>query len=121
MLRKAKSPVKFKFTRAGGSIIVSQVDIWRPTEKGWVLVDQVKFSDATQQEEAQEVELTPERYNCVFQCFVQESLNGRYDFVFAVQGKDTFADDGDVNTTPSNDDSKVYKDEFVLAVEEKTR
>jgi len=121
MLRKAKSPVELKFTRAGGSIIVAQVDIWRPTEEGWVLVDQVKFSDATQQEEAQDLKLTPDRYTCVFQCFVQESLNGRYDFAFSVEDKATFADDGDVNTTPSNDDSKVYKDEFVLAVEGKTR
>jgi len=121
MLRTAKSPAKFDFKRAGGSIIVSQVDIWKPTEAGWVLVNQAKFSDATQLIESQEVELAPDRYTCVFQCFVQESLNGRYDFALAVQGKKTFADSGDVNTTPSNDDSKVYKDEFVLAVERKTR
>ena len=121
MLRKAKSPVKLDFRRAGGSIIVSQVDIWKPTEEGWVLVDQAKFSDATQQLESRMVKLAPDRYTCVFQCFVQESLNGRYDFNLAVQGKETFADHGDVNTTTSNDDSKVYKDEFVLAVEGRTR
>jgi hypothetical protein len=121
MLRTAKSPVEFEFKRTGGSIIVSQVDIWKPTEERWVLVDQVKFSDATHQVESQKVKLAPDRYNCVFQCFVQESLNGRYDFALAVQSKETFTDHGDVNTTPSNDDSKIYKDEFVLAVEEKTR
>jgi len=117
MLRRAKSPAKFTFEREGGSIVVSQVDIWKPTEKRWVLVNQVKFSDATQPTESAEVELPPDRYTCVFQCFVQESLNGRYDFTLAVQGKKTFVDKGDVNTTPSNDDSKVYKDEFVLEIE----
>jgi hypothetical protein len=121
MLRTAESPVEFEFKRAGGSIIVSQIDIWKPTKKGWVLVNQVKFSDATQQMESQKLKLAPDRFTCVFQCFVQESLNGRYDFALAVQGQKTFADQGDVNTTPSNDDSKVYKDEFVLAVEGKTK
>lgn len=119
MLRTAKSPVKFEFTRGGGSIIVSQVDIWKATKERWVLINQVKFSDATKPTESQQLDLTPAQYTCVFQCFVQESLNGRYDFALSVQGTKTFADNGDVNTTPSNDDSKVYKDEFVLAVEEK--
>jgi hypothetical protein len=121
MLRKSKSPVKLDFKRAGGSIIVSQVDVWKPTEEGWVLVAQTKFSDATQQVESHQVRLDPDRYTCVFQCFVQESLNGRYEFALSVQGKETFVDHGDVNTTTSNDDSKVYKDEFVLMVEGRTR
>jgi hypothetical protein len=119
MLRISKSPAKFEFKRSGGSVITSVVDIWKPTEEGWVLIAQVKFPDVTQPVEAKEVELAPNRYTCVFQCFVQESLNGRYDFTLSVRGKKTFADSGDVNTTPSNDDSKVYKDEFVLEVERK--
>jgi hypothetical protein len=55
----------------------------------------------------------------VFKCFVEESLNGRYKFTFAVGGTDTYADEGDVNLTPADNDSKVFKDQFILAVKSK--
>jgi hypothetical protein len=52
----------------------------------------------------------------VFQCFVEESLNGKYEFRLDVAGEPTFADAGDVNTTAASNDSKVYKDQFVLEI-----
>lgn len=116
MLRKSKSPVALAFSRKGGSIILARVDIWKAKADDWVLVFTHEFRDPTQALESSSATLAKGTYAGVFQCFVQESLNGRYHFELAVGAKPTFADDGDVNTTPAKDDTKVFRDQFMLEV-----
>jgi hypothetical protein len=43
-------------------------------------------------------------------------LNGVYRFDLDIDGNTVFQDHGDVNTTSAKNDSKVYKDQFVLEV-----
>jgi len=116
MLRTSKSPVSFSFERSGGSLIVAQVDVWEATASDWKLAGQFKFNDATQAAQTQSGVLPKGSYTCIFQCFVQESLNGKYKFSFDVGSKTTYEDEGDVNTTSASNDSKVFKDQFVLEV-----
>jgi hypothetical protein len=116
MLRTAKSPVTFNFERSGGSLIVAQVDVWKATANDWKLAGQFKFTDATQPAQNLSGVLPKGSYTCIFQCFVQESLNGKYKFSFDVGSKTTYEDEGDVNTTAASNDSKVFKDQFVLEV-----
>jgi hypothetical protein len=92
------------------------VDIWRPEEDQWVQVAELEFNDPLLRSETLKRKLGAGQFTCVFQCFVEESLNGRYDFNFAVDGKPTFVDTGDVNTTSASNDSKIFKDQFILPV-----
>jgi len=117
MLRKVSSKFEMSFDRSGGAIVVARVDIWKPEEDQWRQVGALEFKNTLKATEKIREKLAPGQYTCVFQCFVQESLNGRYDFSFAVDGKATFVDTGDVNTTAASDDSKVFKDQFVLDVQ----
>jgi hypothetical protein len=117
MLRKSKSPVNFHFARAGGSKIIAHVDVWQATPSDWKHVSEVKFTQVTKPKESHAEPLPKGDYLCVFQCFVQESLNGKYDFKFDVAAKPTFLDAGDVNTTAATNDAKVFKDQFVLRVQ----
>jgi hypothetical protein len=117
MLRKVSSKFEMSFERSGGAIIVARVDIWQPTEEQWRQVAVLEFKNPLKTVEKIKEKLGAGQYTCVFQCFVQESLNGRYDFGFAVDGKPTFIDTGDVNTTAASDDSKVFKDQFILEVQ----
>lgn len=116
MFRTSKSPVTFAFERAGGSIIIGQIDVWKATSKDWQLVSQIKFSDVTAPSESKDETLPKGDYTCVFQCFVQESLNGKYEFELDVAKKSTYLDSGDCNTTSAPNDTKVYKDQFLLEV-----
>ena len=116
MLRKTKSPVPLEFKRSGDSIVQARADVWKAQADDWQLAASAPFLDATQASESAELSLPKGSYTCVFQCFVQESLNGRYTFDFAVDGKPTFADKGDVNTTPARDDRKQFQDQFILEV-----
>jgi hypothetical protein len=43
-------------------------------------------------------------------------VGGTFQFDLAVAGVSTFADQGDVNTTPSADDARRYDDLFTLVV-----
>lgn len=117
MLRKAKSPVAIDFKRQGGSIILARIDIWKAKVDGWTLLASEEFKDATRPSESVSLTLAKGSYTGVFQCFVQESLNGHYQFELSIGGKATFADNGDVNTTPAKDDTKVFKDQFILEVQ----
>jgi hypothetical protein len=117
MLRKSKSPVPFEFERSGGSLITARVDIWKATEDGWLAVGACEFNDPTAPNEQAQVKLDAGSYTCVFQCSVEESINGVYEFTLTVGGKATFADKGDVNTTMARDDQKVFKDQFILEVQ----
>lgn len=116
MLRKSKSPVSIDFKRQGGSIILARVDIWKAKANDWELVASEEFKSATKPTESATLSLAKGSYTGIFQCFVEESLNGRYHFELNVGGKPTFVADGDVNTTPANDDAKVFKDQFILEV-----
>lgn len=116
MLRKSTSPVSFQFKRSGGAIVLAQVDVWKAGAEDWTLVDTVAFNKAKLPEETAILALDPGSFTCVFQCFVTESINGKYAFAFAVAGQGTYADSGDVNTTPAKDDSKAFKDQFILEV-----
>jgi hypothetical protein len=116
MLRKSKSPVPMAFQRSGGSIVQARADVWKARADDWQLVASALFMDATQPSDSVDVTLPKGSYTCVFQCFVQESLNGRYAFDFTVDSQPTFADKGDVNTTPAKDDRKQFQDQFILEV-----
>lgn len=116
MLRKTTSPVSFDFAREGGSIILARVDIWKAKADGWELKASHEFKEAVKATESASLPLPKGSYTGIFQCFVQESLNGRYRFDFSVGGKATFLDEGDVNTTPAKDDTKVFKDQFIVEV-----
>lgn len=121
MLRTARSPVDISFSRSGGSIIVSRTDIWKAKDDGWELVDNADFNDPRMQSQTASLKLAPGTYTCVFQCFVEESVNGIYAFSLDIAGKPTMADKGDANTTPAKSDTKVFKDQFVLVVEGKKK
>ncbi len=116
MLRKVKKDFKMALKRGGGSIIGAEIDVWRPTANDWELVGRFIFSDAVQSTETINATLPSGAYSCVFQGFVTESINGRYDFDFSVAGKSTFISDGNVDTTPAKNDKQVFKDQFVLEV-----
>lgn len=116
MLRKSKAPVPLALSRAGGSIVRARTDVWKAHADDWRLVASALFDDVTEPSESVDVALPKGTYTCVFQCFVQESLNGRYTFEFVVDGHPTFADKGDVNTTGAKDDRKQFQDQFILEV-----
>lgn len=116
MLRKTKSPLPLTLQRSGGSIVKARADVWRAGADDWTLIGTAEFDDATKPAESFTLTLAKGSYTCVFQCLVQESLNGRYSFEFLVDGASTFADTGDVNTTPAKDDRKVFQDQFLLEV-----
>jgi hypothetical protein len=113
---KTASPVSMAFQRAGGSIILSRVDIWQSTPTGWSAINSTLFQQVTKPVESHSITLPKGTYAAVFTCRVEESLNGVYDFKFDVQKNALFADKGNVNTTSSPNDSKAYKDQFVLEV-----
>jgi hypothetical protein len=117
MLRTVSHSFEFSFSRAGGSVITSRVDVWLATQAGWQNAGQFVFNAPANSKENLQGELPPGSYTCVFQCYVEESLNGIYDFSFEVNGHPTFQDRGDVNTTAAKDDAKVYKDQFILVVQ----
>jgi hypothetical protein len=117
MIRNVDSNFEMSFQRSGGSIITARVDIWRAEQEQWQHVAELVFDNPVLPTEKRGAELKAGRYTCVFKCRVEESLNGRYGFDLAVNDKSTFADTGDVNTTSSQHDSKVYRDQFVLAVD----
>ncbi len=116
MLRKVPKNFKLSLSRSGGAIIGAQIDVWKPTQTDWEHVDQYMFDQPLKSTETVQATLPKGAYACVFQCFVEESINGRYDFDFSVAGKSTFIDSGDVNNTAAKNDSKVFKDQFVLEV-----
>ena len=116
MIQTVASPFALQFSRTGGSLITARLDVWQPTPTGWQSVGQFAFSDPTHSVENVPGQLAPGSYTCVFQCYVEESLNGKYSFDFSVAGSSVYQDSGDVNTTSANNDSKVYKDQFVLKV-----
>lgn len=105
------------FRRQGGSIITARVDVWRAEGDQWKHVAELPFDRSVVDVERQSRQLPAGEYTCVFQCFVEESLNGRYDFELSVNDAATYADNGDVNTTAAKNDSKVYKDQFILEVQ----
>ena len=117
MRRIVSNNFQMSFSRAGGSIITARVDVWRASGDQWVHVDALPFDRPVAPKERQDRQLDPGEYTCVFQCFVEESLNGKYDFDLSVDGSPTYVDQGDVNTTAAKNDSKVYKDQFILEVQ----
>lgn len=116
MLRTAKSPIKMTVKRAGGSIIHVRVDVWRATETDWEAVDQYEFIESTESSETIKKTLPKGSFTCVARCYVEESLNGMYDMKFDVDGTETFTASGDVNTTNAPNDSRVFRNQFVLEV-----
>jgi hypothetical protein len=117
MIRNVKSPFELKFSRSGGALVTARLDIWKPAQNDWQSVAQYEFSKGAEATEILQGTLAPGSYTCVFKCYVEESLNGKYSFDFVVDGTDTYSDDGDVNTTAADNDSKVYKDQFILVVQ----
>jgi len=117
MRRIVSNNFQMSFSRAGGSIITARVDVWKASGNQWLHVDALPFDRPVLPTEQQARQLDRGEYTCVFQCFVAESLNGKYDFDLSVDGAKTYFDQGDVNTTPAKNDSKVYKDQFILQVQ----
>jgi len=117
MLRTSGPSVTMQFGRKGGSIIIARVDVWKATASDWQAIEMFNFDNALLPQQTITKPLALGSYICVFQCYVHESLNGKYDFDFQISGQQTFFDSGDVNTTSSPDDSKVFKDQFQLTVQ----
>lgn len=127
MLRVTGNPVRFSLRRAGGARILAQVDVWRATPTGWELVGLTMFADPAKPLEDKPLADTsgnpirvvaPGQYTARFRANVSEQLaiGGTFDFDFAVAGVSTFADRGDVNTSPSANDARSYDDLFALEV-----
>jgi len=116
MLIQIPAGSNVEFHRGGGSIVIAQIDIWQPTTAGWKLLQQLEFRAPVQPVQSLQLAVPAGNYTAVFQCFVQESLNGVYEFLLKVANNKVYADKGDVNTTPAKDDTKVYKDQFVMKV-----
>ena len=117
MRRVVGNTFEMSFNRAGGSIITARVDVWKATGDQWVHVEALPFDRPIIPNQTLTRQLDRGEYTCVFQCFVEESLNGKYDFELSVDGNQTYFDKGDVNTTAAKNDSKVYKDQFILDVQ----
>lgn len=117
MRRRVANRFEMSFERAGGSVMTARVDVWRAADDKWQHVHQLAFDHPLIADERLQATLESGEYTCVFQCYVEESLNGRYDFTLNVNKRPTFLDKGDVNTTAAKNDSKVYKDQFVLDVQ----
>jgi hypothetical protein len=118
MRRIVSKDFRMSLTRSGGSIIKVRVDVWKATTTGWEPVTELRFDNALARSEQAQGRLERGEYMCVFQCSVEESLNGVYGFDFAVNETDTFVDRGNVNTTAVKNDLRVFKDQFVLEVRE---
>jgi hypothetical protein len=116
MLRIGKSPFEMRFERGGGALTIARLDIWMPTDTDWQSMGSFTFTDSAQATEMKQGNLPPGDYTCIFQCFVEESLNGKYSFTFSVVGKPTYQDDGDVNASSAKNESKVFRDQFVLRI-----
>lgn len=116
VLRNVRPSFSLSFSRSGGALVIARVDVWKPTTPEWQLIQSFLFNDSTLPKEVLPGELVAGSYTCVFQCFVQEAVNGVFQFAFAVDAEPTYEDGGDVNTTSAPNDSKTYHDEFVLNV-----
>ncbi|MDO9003785.1 MAG: hypothetical protein Q7V20_10065 [Aquabacterium sp.] len=110
------SPVSLQLKRQGGTVIQSRIDFWSATPNGWQLASSDVFQRVTKPVEQQSAKLAKGQYTAVFSCRVEESVNGKFEFEFDVNGVAIYADKGNVNTTPDPHDAKVYKDQFVLNV-----
>lgn len=117
MLRQSTSPVSFTLARSGGARVKAQVDIWEATPNGWVHKGDAKFDQTTSPLETHAVVVGKGAYTARFRCFVEEAIGGKFTFRFDVADTPTYADAGDVNTTPKADDSRSYDDLFVLEVQ----
>ena len=128
MLRTTSNPVRFSLKRGGGARILGQVDVWRATPAGWELVGVTMFADAASPFEDRPLAMqdgtaidtvAAGQYTARFRLAVSEQLavGGSFSFDFAVAGVSTYADTGDVNTTPAADDGRRYNDLFTLMVQ----
>jgi len=127
MLRTTGNPLRFSLKRGGGARILSQVDVWKATQAGWELVGVTMFADPGKPLEDKPLadkdgnaiaQVAPGQYTARFRAIVSEQLaiGGTFEFDFAVAGVSTFADQGDVNTTPSANDARSYDNLFTLVV-----
>lgn len=127
MLRTSGNPVRFSLARGGGARILAQVDVWRATPGGWELVGLAMFADPGKPLEDRQLadknghpiaQVPAGTYTARFRAVVSEqiAIGGTYKFDFSVAGVSTYADQGDVNTTPSANDARSYDDLFTLVV-----
>ena len=128
MLRVTTNPVRFSLKRSGGARILGQVDVWRATPAGWELVGVTMFADAGSPFEDKPLatqdgvaidDVPAGHYTARFRLAVSEQLaiGGSFSFEFAVGGQSTYADAGDVNTTPAADDGRRYNELSTLVVQ----
>ena len=111
------SPFNIELQRRGGAIIVCRVDYWLPTQSDWDLKDSTHFNHVTTEVESHSVNLASGHYTVVAKFFVEESINGVFDFNLLVNGQSVSSKSGDVNKTSSSSDSMTYKSQFVLHVQ----
>ncbi len=114
---QSPTPVPLELQRGGGSVITTRLDFWSSTPSGWELAGSSLFQAVTKPREVQLPALPPGTYTSVLTCFVEESVNGIYAFDMSVNGVSIAKDHGNVDTSTSPHDSKVYKDQFVLVVQ----
>lgn len=128
MLRVTTNPVRSALKRGGGARILGQMDLWRATPAGWELVGVTMFADAGSPFEDKPLvtkdgvaidNVPAGQYTARFRLAVSEQLaiGGSFNFEFSVGGEPTYADAGDVNTTPAADDARRYNELFTLVVQ----
>jgi hypothetical protein len=117
MLRKVPAKFDMSFDRSGGSIVAARVDVWKAQGDEWIPVAEIEFEEPLKSSETVSSKLPKGQYTCIFKCFIEESLNGHYSFVFSVAGKKTFTGSGDVNVTTATDDKRVFRNQFILKVQ----
>ena len=103
-----------EFSRSGGCVLQSRLDIWKATEADWELVSVVEFLKVATTIETHSLNLIAGDYTVVAKFFVEESINGVFSFALRVNGNDVVLKDGDVNTTSNPHDSTVFKNQFML-------
>ena len=113
------SPVAMTFTRAGGSDMRCEIQVWvnkasvAPTDRP---VAVIRFDQPTESKEQVDRSLAPGAYVCVVLVMVREALNGRFDYQLTVAGNAAVHKQGDVNTTAKPNDMRTFKNEFELTV-----
>lgn len=101
----------------GGAFVKARVDAWKATDEAWELAGTFALSDVLQKNERRTCTLPDgASYLCVFQCEIEESLNGIYAYDFYVNNTKVVFGAGDVNTTKNPHDGAAAKAQFMLLV-----
>ena len=111
------NPVNLILNRKGGCVITSRLNFWVASQAGWQLAGSSIFQNVTSPREHQTITLPSGSYTVVSKYFVEESVNGVYEFEMFVSNQSIGSKGGDINTTSNPHDSMTFKNQFVLEVQ----